>query len=132
MGMQLQKSFENSPHHFTGIFFLATTYVAADTAFGFTNIFKSTPARDLKSVGLFILLVIWPVVAVLLYFVTMSVIVLRVLEEKKPLCKTLLYWHRHLLILVNSVLHGCARDFYWLSAVVPFVECSHMSGNSMF
>jgi len=68
-----------------GILFLATTYIAADTAFGFTNIFKSTPARDLKSIGLFILLVMWPVVAVLLYFVTMSVIVLRVLEERKPL-----------------------------------------------
>lgn len=76
-----------------GIFFLATTYISADTAFGFTNIFKSTPARDLKSIGLFILLVIWPVVAVLLYFVTMSVIVLRVLGEKRPLCMAFFYPH---------------------------------------
>jgi hypothetical protein len=33
------------------------------------------------------------VVAVLLYFVTMSVIVLRVLGEKRPLCMAFFYPH---------------------------------------
>jgi len=83
-----------------GIFFLATTYIAADTAFGFTSIFKSTPARDLKSIGLFILLIMWPVIAVVLYFVTMSVIVLRVLGEKKPL----LYYTGAMAIFIASQL----------------------------
>jgi Chitin synthase export chaperone len=86
---------EGCSHRFAGIFFVATTYIATDTAFGFTSIFKSTPARDLKSIGLFILLIIWPVIAVLLYFVTMSVIVLRVLGEKKPLCT-------HILLRINT------------------------------
>lgn len=80
------------------IFFLITTYIASDTAFSFTNLFKSNPARDLKSIGLFILLIIWPLVAVSLYFVTMSTIVVRVLGEKKPL----LYYIGALLVFAGS------------------------------
>jgi hypothetical protein len=55
-----------------------------DTAFGFTSLFKSDPPRNLKNIGLFILLVIWPAVATLIYFGIMSFIVLRVLGEKWP------------------------------------------------
>jgi len=67
-----------------GIFFLATAYIAADTAFGFTSLFKSDPPRDLRNIGLFILLIMWPMVSALLYFGIMAFISLRVLEEKKP------------------------------------------------
>jgi len=82
------------------IFFLVTTYIASDTAFSFTSIFKSSPPRDLKSIGLFILLVLWPLVAVLLYFATMSTIVIRVLGEKKPL----LYYVGALVVFIGSQL----------------------------
>jgi len=82
--MQCYEYLDISSTVFTVIFLLVTTYIATDTAFGFTSIFKSDPAQNLKSIALFILLVMWPVVSVLLYFVTMSVIVLRILGEKKP------------------------------------------------
>ncbi|KAG8812755.1 hypothetical protein FRC17_001839 [Serendipita sp. 399] len=83
---------------FAGIFFLATTYIASDTAFGFTSLFKSTPARDLRSIGLFILLVIWPVATVALYVVIMTWIILRILGEKLPL----LYYLGSLFLFVGA------------------------------
>lgn len=56
-----------------------------DTALGITNIFKSDPPRDLRNIGLFILLILWPATSVILYLVIMTFIVIRILQEKKPL-----------------------------------------------
>lgn len=83
-----------------GIFFLAATYIAMDTAFGFTSLFKSDPPRNLKNIGLFILLTIWPAVATLIYFGIMSYIVLRVLGEKWPF----LYYLGSLVLFAGSQL----------------------------
>jgi len=49
-------------HGFSLIFFLATTYIALDTGMGFTSVFKSVPPNELKNIGLFILVWLWPAV----------------------------------------------------------------------
>jgi len=70
-------------HGFSIIFFVATTYIALDTALGFTSVFKSVPPNELKNIGLFILVWLWPAVAVLVYFGVMCYIVLMILKERK-------------------------------------------------
>lgn len=49
-------------HGFSIMFFLATTYIALDTGMGFTSVFKSVPPNELKNIGLFILVWLWPAV----------------------------------------------------------------------
>ncbi|KAG8759106.1 hypothetical protein FRC14_006657 [Serendipita sp. 396] len=83
---------------FAVIIFLVTTYIATDTAFSFTSLFKSTPPRDLRNVALFILLNIWPAATVVLYTVIMSWIIVRILGEKLPL----LYYLGALFLLVGG------------------------------
>jgi len=107
----------------TVILFLATTYIATDTAFSFTSLFKSDPARDLKSIGLFILLVIWPVVAVLIYFLIMIVIVLRILGEKKPL----LYYVGALVIFIGSQLAYFLLGFPICQGSNRFIDSSFLA-----
>lgn len=49
-------------HGFSVMFFLTTTYIALDTGMGFTTLFKSAPPNELKNIGLFILVWLWPAV----------------------------------------------------------------------
>ncbi|CAG7850597.1 SubName: Full=Related to export control protein CHS7 {ECO:0000313/EMBL:CCA71545.1} [Serendipita indica DSM 11827] len=85
---------------FAGIFFATTAYISADTAFSYTNLFKSTPPRDLRNIALFILLVIWPAVSVLLYAGIMSYIVVNILGEKRPL----MYYLGALVVFIGAQL----------------------------
>ncbi|KAF8656328.1 hypothetical protein AX16_002593 [Volvariella volvacea WC 439] len=67
-------------------FFAGTTYISFDVALGITDTLgPSGPLESLHSIPLFVLTSIWPGVAALAYFVIMSVIVLRVLNETKPM-----------------------------------------------
>jgi hypothetical protein len=47
---------------FAILFFAATTYISLDTAFLFTNAFRSDPPEALRNIALFILTSIWPAV----------------------------------------------------------------------
>ena len=57
------RSDDKQPFHgFSLVFFVATTYIALDTGMGFTSVFKSVPPNELKNIGLFILVWLWPAV----------------------------------------------------------------------
>jgi hypothetical protein len=51
---------------FAILFFIPTLYVSLDTALGWTDVFRpgvdatTTSVRELKSIGLFILTLLWP------------------------------------------------------------------------
>jgi hypothetical protein len=71
---------------FTILFFASTTYIAADVGFSLTKTLgTSTPPSSLHSIPLFILTSIWPGASVLLYFGTMTYIVVIVLNEIRPM-----------------------------------------------
>jgi hypothetical protein len=92
-------------HGFSVIFFVSTTYIALDTAMGFTSVFKSVPPNELKNIGLFILVWLWPAVAVLVYFGVMCYIVFTILQERKP---CLLYIASFLLFVGSQVIYMVA------------------------
>ncbi|TEB24880.1 hypothetical protein FA13DRAFT_1756768 [Coprinellus micaceus] len=72
---------------FTIIFFGVTVYIGLDVGLGFTDVIGglSDPPESIRSIALFVLTSIWPLVAALIYLILMSYIVLRVLNETRPM-----------------------------------------------
>ncbi|MCJ1451435.1 hypothetical protein MMC28_001772 [Mycoblastus sanguinarius] len=67
-------------------FFVGTGYVALDTAFGYTNTFHSSlsPPNN-RNIALYVLYQLWPLICLAGFFVLETVLVIRVLGEKKPM-----------------------------------------------
>lgn len=63
--------------------YIGTGYIAADIAFGWTNVFR--PDDDYKSYGLYIMYLLFPLMCIVAYFILESVLVLRVLGETRPM-----------------------------------------------
>lgn len=72
---------------FTLLFFGATTYISLDIGLGVTELIGgvSNPPERLRSVALFVLTSVWPAAAAAIYLVIMIYIVLRVLNEVRPM-----------------------------------------------
>jgi len=68
-----------------GAFFIATTFISLDTAFGWTKAFgPSTPPIAQKNIPLFVLTTLWPAIAVVVYLFVMIFVILRILRERRP------------------------------------------------
>jgi len=65
----------------------ATLYIALDIGLGVTSLIGGVadPPERLRSIALFVLTSIWPLVCAFVYFMLMVYIVVRVLRETKPL-----------------------------------------------
>ncbi|KAG6877154.1 hypothetical protein C0993_009912 [Termitomyces sp. T159_Od127] len=72
---------------FSVLLFALGTYLALDTALGATNTIggASSPPQSLRSISLFVVLSIWPLLCALLYLVLMAYIVIKVLREYRPM-----------------------------------------------
>ncbi|GLB43924.1 putative chitin synthase III catalytic subunit [Lyophyllum shimeji] len=72
---------------FSLLIFGLGTYLSLDTALGVTTTIgaPSNPPEALRSISLFVVLSIWPLVCVVLYFALMAYIVLQVLHEQRPM-----------------------------------------------
>lgn len=72
---------------FTIIFFAVTTYISLDVALGITTAIGglSSPPESLHSIPLFVLTSIWPGACAVIYLILMTYIVLRVLNETRPM-----------------------------------------------
>ncbi|KAF5380016.1 hypothetical protein D9615_006296 [Tricholomella constricta] len=72
---------------FAALIFGLGTYLSLDVALGVTNVIgaPADPPEALRSISLFVVLTIWPLVCVVLYLALMSHIVLRVLNERRPM-----------------------------------------------
>ena len=66
-------------------FFVGTGYIALDTAFSYTNTFTSSLTGDNRNIGLYVLYQLWPLICLAGFFLLETVLVLRVLGEKKPM-----------------------------------------------
>jgi len=71
----------------SAIAFGVTVYISLDIGLGITTLIGgvSNPPEALKSIPLFILTSIWPAATAFLYLVIMSYVVLRVLNETRPM-----------------------------------------------
>ncbi|KAG6916795.1 hypothetical protein DXG01_005318 [Tephrocybe rancida] len=87
---------------FSVLIFALATYLSLDTALGVTTAIgaPSDPPNALRSISLFVVLTIWPVVCVVLYLALMTYIVLSVLHEKRPM----IYYALSALLFVLSQL----------------------------
>ncbi|KAI0028091.1 chitin synthase III catalytic subunit [Vararia minispora EC-137] len=91
-------------------FFVATTYISLDVAFTFTRTFgPSSPPEALTSVPVFVLTSIWPGAAALIYFITMSYIVIGQLREFRPMA----YYALAAILFILSQL-----DYFLLNQVI--------------
>ena len=68
-----------------GALFVGTGYIALDTAFSWTNAFKGSLHPPYRNYGLYVLYQLAPLIFLFLYFVLMSVLILRILGERKPM-----------------------------------------------
>ncbi|CAF9928942.1 hypothetical protein IMSHALPRED_007793 [Imshaugia aleurites] len=67
-------------------FFVGTGYIALDTAFSYTHTFKSSLSEpDNRNIALYVLYQLWPLICLVGFFLLETVLVLRVLGEKKPM-----------------------------------------------
>lgn len=64
-------------------FFVGTGYIALDTAFSYTPTFN--PGPDNRNIALYVLYQLWPLICLVGFFLLETVLVLRVLGEKKPM-----------------------------------------------
>ena len=65
--------------------FIGTGFIALDTAFSWTGHFKTSLNPPNRNVGLYVLYQLCPLIFLFLYFILESVLVLRVLGERKPM-----------------------------------------------
>lgn len=66
-------------------FFVGTAYVAVDTAFNWSgNLPPSNPPEYLLSNGLFVLLLLWPMIAIFIYVLLMTYVIFFLLKETLP------------------------------------------------
>ena len=66
-------------------FFVGTGYIALDTGFGWTDAFVGSTEAPNRNIALYVLYQLWPLICLFLFFVLETVLVLRVLGEKKPM-----------------------------------------------
>lgn len=68
--------------------FIGTGYIALDTAFSWTGHFAPSLNDPNRNIGLYVLYLLVPLVFLALFFVLETVLVLRVLGERKPMRKS--------------------------------------------
>lgn len=65
--------------------FIGTGYIALDTGYSWTNNFTSSLTAPNRNIGLYILYQLAPLIFLVVFFVLESILVLRVLGERKPM-----------------------------------------------
>nr|XP_019000641.1 uncharacterized protein I203_06686 [Kwoniella mangroviensis CBS 8507]OCF64102.1 hypothetical protein I203_06686 [Kwoniella mangroviensis CBS 8507] len=105
------------------LFFIPTLYISLDTSLGWTNVFEISgeDLTYLKNIALFILTLLWPAIAVVIYTILMLYITLNTLRETKP---ALLYLGACILFAVGQVI------FFLVSQ--PLCDASNGKVNSSF
>ncbi|KAF8636298.1 hypothetical protein AX17_003652 [Amanita inopinata Kibby_2008] len=96
---------------FTLAFFGGTLYISLDVALGVTQAVggPSHPVESIRSIPLFVLTSIWPAAAAILYLVTMTYVVLHVLQEARPV---FIYIFSAILFVLSQL------DWFLLSGVI--------------
>ncbi|KAJ1835778.1 hypothetical protein LPJ63_000842 [Coemansia sp. RSA 2711] len=69
----------------TAIIFIGMGYIAADTAFGISNGLKPKPSSPLQSPGVFTIYLVIPLVAIVLFAILQTTIVVKFLSARLPL-----------------------------------------------
>ncbi|KAK4899599.1 hypothetical protein LTR28_001506 [Elasticomyces elasticus] len=87
--------------------FVGTGYIALDTGFGWTGYWRDTLASPNKSYSLYTLYQLVPLIFLVTYFLLETILVLRVLGEKKPM----------LYLLTAALLFAVGQVFQYVISV---------------
>lgn len=69
------------------VVFVGTGYIAMDTALEWTNTFVTSKAEGYRNYALYVLYLLFPIISVAAYLILESVLVLKVLGERRPMSK---------------------------------------------
>lgn len=72
--------------------FIGTGYIALDTAFSYSGHFDSSMGGNNRNIGLYVLYQLAPLVFLAGFFILETILVLRVLGERKPMRKFQYMW----------------------------------------
>ncbi|KAF8426584.1 chitin synthase III catalytic subunit [Tirmania nivea] len=67
------------------VVFLGTGYITMDTAFRWTDTFVTLKSEGYRNYALYVLYLLFPIISIVAYFILESVLVLKVLEERRPM-----------------------------------------------
>lgn len=67
------------------VVFIGTAYIAMDTALGWTDTFVTLKSEGYRNYALYVLYLLFPIISIAAYFILESVLVLKVLGEKRPM-----------------------------------------------
>lgn len=90
-----------------GAIFIGTGYIALDTGFSWTGHFDPSLQNPNKNIGLYVLYQIAPLAFLAIFFVLETILVLRVLGERKPM----------IYLVVAVVLFGIGQVFNYVVSV---------------
>lgn len=106
--------------------FIGTGYIALDTAFSYSGHFDPSMRGDNRNVGLYVLYQLAPLVFLAAFFILETVLVLRVLGEKKPMrtfCERYGGYDTNLVVLVYLL--GAALLFA-IGQIFQYVISTHI------
>lgn len=89
--------------------FVGTGYIALDTGFQWTGHFDSSLTGNNRNIGLYVLYQLAPIIFLTVFFVLESILVLRVLGERKPM-----------------IYLGAAALFFILGQIFNYVVSTHI------
>ncbi|KFY41901.1 hypothetical protein V494_02734 [Pseudogymnoascus sp. VKM F-4513 (FW-928)] len=89
--------------------FVGTGYIALDTGFSWTGHFDSSLTGNHRNIGLYVLYQLAPIIFLAVFFILESILVLRVLGEKKPM-----------------IYLGAAALFFILGQIFNYVISTHI------
>ena len=114
-------------------FFVGTGYIVLDTAFSYTHTFvPSLSGPDNRNIALYVLYQLWPLICLAGFFILETILVLRVLGEKKPMRMWFLNSNQRVCCayIKISISHGGrAVVCYWPNLPVRH-QYPHLSRNS--
>lgn len=108
-------------------FFVGTGYIALDTAFSYTHTFvPSLSEPDNRNVALYVLYQLWPLICLAGFFILETVLVLRVLGEKKPMRASCSMNDRCGLLTSNLVYLIAAALLFAIGQIFQYVISTHI------
>ena len=86
---------------------IGTGYIALDVGFSYTGFFNSTYEPPNRAIGLYVLYLLFPLICLVLFFICESILVLRVLGEKRPMRD----------LVIAALLFAVGQIFQWVISV---------------
>ena len=110
--------------------FIGTGYIALDTAFSYSNEFDDSLTDPHRNIGLYVLYQLAPLLFLVAFFVLETVLVLRVLGEKKPMRMSPIRCHETLNLTMSHSLPLWRRSPFRHRTDIPIChQHTHMSRN---